>query len=295
MNKFTVLVTETTSNYIDWQMELMYDSFLKTYGNDKNIDFLSLIISDRENLNKNYPYFLCKNKSYAKLKDDDHYIIYDRAFSVKEYLESKTPEPDKFYLFVEADFVFKSKFILEKETDISGQQYSYMDPKLSEFSKKTINYYMKYVNLNFIDFLNYYRPIGWPFFVRENVLRKIIDRWIELTILFRSTDRDNNPLYKDWICDMFGFNIALAEKKIIPEMIDVMDMPPFDDPNREGTFYHYCYGIKNKKTNQMIFDKRSYKPWNFIPILDSEEKNLTKGSLDLINRINNFAFNKKHS
>ena len=35
MNKFTVLVTETTNKYIDWQMELMYDSFTTYHMQNK--------------------------------------------------------------------------------------------------------------------------------------------------------------------------------------------------------------------------------------------------------------------
>jgi len=292
MNKFTVLVTETTNKYIDWQMEMMYDSFLKFYKNEPSVDFLSVIITDQEKLNKNYPYFLCKNKSYRNFKKDDDYVIYDRAFSIKEYLETKEVELDRLYLFVEADFIFIDKFDSNTQS-IMGQKYNYMNADHNEFTKKVVKFYMEDVNPSFTDFLSYYKPVGWPFLVKENILRKIINRWIELTVLFRTTDVKNNPLYMNWICDMYGFNIALAENKIIPEIIDVLDMPPFDISERNALFYHYCYGIKDEKTKKMIFDKRSYKPWEFIEIPAIEDGNLTKGSIDLFNRINNYAFKKK--
>jgi hypothetical protein len=283
--KVTVIVNKNNSDYVNWQTDLMYDSFLKCHGDDHNFEFMAVVIDDNKPVVCNYPNYICSIQSKATIVPGDDYIIFDRAYSIKNFLEGTKEESERLFLFVEADFLFARPFEVPNKK-VVAQKYWYMDESY-DFCRKCLKYYAEKINPSFIDFRQYYRPIGWPILIWEGTLRSIVNRWIELNIKFRSEDPESNPLYKNWICDMFGFNIALAENKIIPEVMEIMSMPPFGS-NKNAVFYHYCYDIKNPKTGQVLFDKRSYKPWSQIQIPEG----ISEDSIGLINLINQYASTK---
>lgn len=282
MEKITVLFNKNNSDYINWQSELLYYSFLIHHKNDKNIEFMSIVMSEDKPVVCDYPYYLCNINSNAGIVEGDDYIIYDRAFSIKNFLENTKSETERTFLLVEADFLFLKPFNIISNNTL-GQKYGYMDVS-SQLCRKVIDYYKNKINSS-LDIEEYYRPVGWPFLIKERLLSSIVDRWIELNIKFRSTDPKNNPLYKNWICDMFGFNISLAEKKIVPDVIDIMEMPPYDG-DKSAIFCHYCFGIEHCK--EVIFDKRSYNPWNKI----NYPHNIGIDSKKLIEFINQYVDKK---
>lgn len=277
--KITVIVNKNNSDYINWQVELMYDSFLMHHGTDKNFEFMAIVIDDNNPAVCNYPHYICDMQSKAESVQGDHYIIFDRAYSIKNFLETTKGDEDRLFLFVEADFLFARPFPIQAG-NVTAQRYWYMDSS-NDFCKKCLDYYKKNINPLFVDFDKYYRPIGWPILIREGILNSIVDRWIELNIKFRSENQEFNPLYKNWICDMFGFNIALSEKMIIPDVVEMMNMPPYGH-NKNAVFYHYCYDISDPRTGKVLFDKRNYKPWNKIDI----SENISEESVKFINLIN---------
>lgn len=282
MEKITVLFNKNNSNYVNWQSELLYYSFLTHHKDDNEIEFISVVMDEGKPVTCDYNYYLCNITSKANIVEGDHYIIYDRAFSIKDFLENTKSEKERLFLFVEADFIFLKPFNIRNNGNVLGQTYGYMDIR-SELCRSVINYYKSRINPSFSNIEEYYRPVGWPFLIKESVLYSIMDRWIELNIKFRSEDQQNNPLYKNWICDMFGFNIALAEKRITAEVLDIMEVPPYGG-SKDPIFSHYCFGIEESKKTT-VFDKRTYTPWNKIEIPDS----IGEDSKRLINFINHYA------
>lgn len=282
--KTTILVNKNNSDYVNWQTDLLYHSFLNYHKNDKNLDFMAVVIDDHKPINCNYPFYKCDIQSQANI-NGDHYVIYDRAFSIKNFLQKtkSNSNEERLFLFLEADFVFLKPFQIDnKNNNTLGQKYSYMSLKSDEFCRKVISYYKNKINPSF-EIEKYYKPTGWPFLIKESILSSVVDRWIELTIKFRTEDPENNPLYKNWICDMYGFNIALAEKMTPVELIDIMEMPPYGEEKDSTIFYHYCYKIEDSLSGEIIFDKRSYKPWNQINFSDNIKGDCRK-LIEIINR-----------
>lgn len=272
--KFTVLVTQDNTDYMNWQMNILYKSFLDVY--EDNQDFISVVTNPTKNIDFKYPYFLCQN-TYENFIENDHYIVYNRSYSIREYLKSLKDEEDILFLLIEPDFIFLKKYFTE---NLSAQFYNYMLFTTGSEAEKVIDFYLKLYPSS-IDVKKYYKPIGWPIFIKKNILNQIIDRWIELTIIFRSNPE--SPLYKSWICDMYGFNIALAEKNYCIDVFDKMDMPPFENYNREPSFYHYCYKIEDNITKNTLFDKKSYIPWEIIDIKNVNEH------INFINKFNYYV------
>jgi hypothetical protein len=123
--------------------------------------------------------------------------------------------------------------------------------------------------------------MGWPYLIHESLLRRIVKRWNELTLIFRSTP--SSPLYRDWICDMFGMAIALAESKENGELINETGMPPYGEKN--PTFFHFCYEINER--GKVYFNKKNYIPFTKL----ETHPDLYLGSRNFIKRMNQIIEN----
>ena len=262
MNELLFIVARDESLYTSWQVEILYESFLETYKGKEKINFLDIIMNEGEIKSKKNPTFICPKK-YKKIitRDNDYYSPLNRIHLTEAFLKS-TEDKERTIVLIDQDFLIKAP-LMARTTVAGGQYYWYMDPNRDELPKKVFEFYKKYINKEGVE--NYYLPIGAPLVFQETILRKIINRWFKLTYFFRYFNKQDNPLYKNWICEMYGIAFALAEYKIHGSIINEMSFC-LGDNQINPSFYHFCYSINDSITNNVIFDKRKYKPWELIQL-----------------------------
>jgi hypothetical protein len=279
MHKYTVIVTKNNSDYVNWQTDILYESFLEYHKDDSNFQFLALVSKDKEYKTiPRYPFIYCKH--YDLLNNDD-YIVYNRILNLQTYLNNIEPSENRYIILLDPDFIFLKKFDLDiKKT--TGQFCSYL------INHEVIDFY----NKNYKEITNeFYYPISCPYIINEVILFKIIDEWLELTIQFRSKNKEKSPLYKNWICEMYAFAFALLDQKIEVDVKNFCESPPFGNyiPDNELYFYHYCYEIKNNK-DDIIFDKKNYKFGNVFEIENLKDQ-LENDQYKLLLNLNKYTKN----
>ncbi|MEY4342823.1 MAG: hypothetical protein RL736_619 [Pseudomonadota bacterium] len=278
MHKYTVIVTKNNSDYINWQTNVLYESFLEYHKNDKNFKFIALVSKDQKYLESpNYPYIYF---NHINVLNNDNYIVYNRILSLREYLRSIELSENRYIILLDPDFIFLKKFDLDISTT-TAQFCSYL------INHEVLNFFQKTYESDVKDF---YCPVACPYIINEVLLSKIIDRWLELAVDFRTNNIKDSPLYQNWICEMYAFSFALAENKIQVDIKNFCESPPGGDyiSNENLIFYHYCYDIRHNKTNQLVFGKRSYKFGHYID-LNGLEYNIGKDSYNFISNFNYFT------
>ena len=280
MLDYTVIVTKNNSDYINWQTDILYESFLKFHKNDINFKFLALVSKDYEyKIEPKYQYLYFK---HTEAINNDNYIVYNRILNLSEYLKSVKPSKHKFIILLDPDFIFIKKFDIKINKNVLGQNYSYLD------NKKAVQYFIENFNQGGIQTKDFYQPVGCPIVISEYLLSKIVDRWLELTIQFRSDLRENSPFYRNWVCEMYALAFVLAENKIKIENFDITGCVPYVTNCSQYYFYHYCYHIPSKKNSKkIIFDKKSY---NFreLKFLPTNTEELNECSLEFFEQMNNY-------
>jgi hypothetical protein len=282
MNEIVFLVAKDNSAYVDWQTNILYESFLNVYKNEKRIKFIAAVMNEKNFKRPRYPFFLCSKKIKKILVEGDYYSPFNRITLIWDFLKNSQNKNRKI-IILDQDFLLINKFLIN--SPVAGQNYGYLDINLDHTAKKTFYFYKKYINENIIE--NYLRPIGSPIFLDENILRNIIDRWFQLTYFFRYHKHKDNPLYKEWICEMYGLVYALGELGIKSELFDATSFVIFGSKN--PSFYHFCYGLYDE-LNNIIFDKKKYTPWDEI---SPKEKPSDLNILKFINYFNELSSNIK--
>lgn len=262
MDETLFIVAKDNSSYVDWQTDILYESFLKVYKGENNINFLAIVMNDKHFKKPRYPFFLC-SKTIAKIfVGDDYYSPFNRITLIWDFLKNNKNENRKI-IILDQDFLLVNKF--SSDSSVAGQNYGYLNIDSDKTAKETFAFYKKYIN-KYAE-KDYFQPIGAPIFLNENILRNIINRWFQLTYFFRYYNHQDNPLHKEWICEMYGLVYALGELKIKPELFEATSFVAFG--TKDPSFYHFCYRLHDKN-NHTIFDKKKYKPWKRI----NYEKNL---------------------
>lgn len=279
MHKYTVIVTKNNSDYVNWQTDILYESFLEYHQDDPNFKFLALVSQDRDYPKiPKYPFKYYKH--YHNLNNDD-YIVYNRILNLQSYINSIEPNEDRYIILLDPDFIFLRKFDLDiKQT--TGQFCSYL------INHEVINYFDKNYNKSLKEF---YYPIACPYIINEVLFAKIVKRWLQLTISFRSHNKNCSPLYRNWICEMYAFAFTLLENKIKTDVKNLSESPPFGNyiPKNDLYFYHYCYEIKDNENN-IIFHKKNYKFGDLIA-LDNIKDKVGEDSYNLLIQINKYVKN----
>lgn len=281
MTYCTFIVTKNNSNYVNWQTDILYSSFLEYHSEIEEFKFLALVAKDHGPIIAKYPYKSCKFTSLIK---NDDYIVYNRILNLQEYLNKITPSRDKYIVLLDPDMVFTKPFdFFEHHTIDSnvaiGQGYNYMN------GSKEIIFFQEHFS-NSQNIIDYYKPIGCPLIISEYLLSKIVDRWLQLTIELRTRNIKNSPFYKNWICEMYGLAFALAESQIEVQNMQICGMVPYVNKWNKGNlyFYHYCYDVFLPTSKKILFSKKRYKPWDKLKITSHPDNN--PYTVDFIQKMN---------
>lgn len=276
------LVSSEDINYMNWQIKLLYTSWLDV---GQSGDFVNILADERfdkyifEELN-GIKTFRHPSK---RIINKDLYPPYNKPFGLKYFLDNIEPCEERMIIWIDSDCIFVNNFneeISRKEN--FGQYIDYMRLELNAFSAKCKKYYKFKIGKK-RNIEEFYQPIGIPIIIRESDFRKIVDRWIELVQILR-TNQNDNPLFKDWVAEMWALNFSFAEYEIRFNKYDLVSHPPWDCNNPNYKLIHYCFSIKDK--DNTIFDKKQYKPWNEISMI--YQNSMSKSSLYLCNYINKY-------
>lgn len=96
--------------------------------------------------------------------------------------------------------------------------------------------------------------VTWPLLIHTSDLRRIIDRWIELTARIRAET-------EAWESDMFALPIVLAEYGLQCEL-DMLAawMPWPDEIVGDAPIIHYCQPVFGRDGKELWYKQR-YTPW----------------------------------
>lgn len=99
------------------------------------------------------------------------------------------------------------------------------------------------------------QAVTWPLLIHTSDLRRIIDRWIELTVAIRNATGA-------WESDMVALPIALAENSLTCEL-DMLAawMPWPDDAVGHAPIIHYCQPVLDR-SGERLWYKQGYEPWS---------------------------------
>lgn len=139
------------------------------------------------------------------------------------------------------------KLILGDDIYVSQYGYNRFDIKSAHYSRsrgehetvKNIiyNFYKTQINIA-IPANNLFVAYDFPFLIKKSVLEKIIDRWIELTmLLFYSRTSKENPITFRSHVYTFAFSITLLEYNITPTVLDIVYFNSVFNKNNEYIFY----------------------------------------------------------
>jgi hypothetical protein len=279
VSNFTFIVTKNNSDYVNWQTDILYESFLRYHKNDKNFKFLALVSKDHE-----YKY----EPKYEYIYFDhiyeihgDNYIVYNRIATLLNYLKGITPNKNNFIILLDPDFIFAKKFNFTISEEIAGQNYSYLS------NDEVIDFFIQNYNQD-ENIKKFYKSIGCPIIVNEEFLSKIVNRWLELTIQFRNCNIKKSPFFRNWVCEMYGLAFAAAEQKTDIKSINMAGCLPFSSNSRKYHFYHYCYDIPSKNDpNKLIFSKRKFNH-RLLKQIEYDKNDVNNSCLDFIEKMNHY-------
>ncbi len=124
------------------------------------------------------------------------------------------------------------------------------------------------------------QSVTWPLVIHTSDLRRIIDRWVELTARIRKrTDA--------WESDMFALPIALAEHGLTCELEMLAAWMPWpDDVVGDAPIIHYCQPVLDR-AGETIWYKVHYQPWDEVEADPSEAALAYAG--ELLTMLDRFA------
>ena len=218
----------------------------------------------------------------------DRYLIYNKPASLSQWLAKDKPEGT--VLFIDPDCVFRAPITTEVHPGHSLSQ------KWIDFRSDS-TYYSSEDNapINLIEqFCQHHHEliqgVMIPTLIHTHDLRRLVTRWLEVTGQIRQgiRNREGRPL---WESDMFGYIIAAAECGLIQEATNLgicTNWLPADVPN--APIIHYCQSILSKD-DDVIWEKRSYKPW--AKVQDPQQAKCDYGQ-DLLALLNRFIESREH-
>ncbi|MFK7918853.1 MAG: hypothetical protein AB8G14_12290 [Ilumatobacter sp.] len=103
------------------------------------------------------------------------------------------------------------------------------------------------------------QAVTWPLLIHTFDLRRVIDRWVEVTARVRSQSGA-------WESDMIALPIVLAEYRLQCELKMLAAWMPWpDDVVGDAPIIHYCQPIRDRVGNTLWY-KQQYTPWEPVDV-----------------------------
>lgn len=202
------------------------------------------------------------------------YAGMNRLLSLQEWLERERPVGT--VLILDCDFVFRASVDIRAKPGVPiGQEWFRFgtSPRITEIWSELTDVPRDSV-----------QPITWPLFIHTSDLRRIMPRWIDLTIQLRELDGA-------WESDMFACVIVLAEFGLICEFETLgawMDWP--EEFVAGAPIIHYCQRVRDNE-GETLWYKQEYRPWEPLGV-DPQSASLSY-TRDLLEIVDQFIKTKQ--
>ncbi len=262
----SVICTDNGPN-VHWQSELLEYSWSRVNQQGEIVRLVSCDLDTESPLHK-YARVIRTEPTSIHPESGDHYLPYNRLFSFRQWLDEYQPEGT--VLILDPDCVFRKPLNIEVKDGLPIGQH-WQDFGISDSFRGAME------GLSDVD-IDSLPPLTWPALITCGDLRRIIDRWIELTAGIRNKTAG-------WESDMFAFVVACQEHALHFELQNNTAWTPWPDAKVENaSLVHYCQKIYNS-TGEEIWWKQAYKPWDRLPTTDAKEPYCS----DLLRLVDEFA------
>jgi hypothetical protein len=239
---YSVVCTDTNP-YGTWQTELLEHTWLRV---NMPGELLRLVgTPNGEQLPTHHTARVVRTaatNTHPRLDDD--YIGMNRLHSLAEWLDRERPVGTVSIL--DCDFVFRAPLVRRATPGRPiGQDWwdFHWDGHLGEVAEQ--------ISPGVRPSL---QAVTWPLFIHTSDLRRIIDRWIEVTARIRAETGA-------WESDMIALPIVLAERELVCELEMLAAWMPWpDEVVGDAAVIHYCQPVLDHAGNNLWY-KQQYTPW----------------------------------
>ena len=172
------------------------------------------------------------------------YAGMNRLLSLREWLDTERPVGT--VLILDCDFVFRSAVDIRAEpgTPVGQEWWAFgTGQKLND----------AWADLTTVDRADI-QPVTWPLFIHTSDLRRIMPRWIELTVELREVTGA-------WESDMFACVIVLAEFGLTCSFEKLGAWMNWPEEFVSGApIIHYCQPVVDAGGERLWY-KQEYRPW----------------------------------
>ncbi len=240
------LICTDTAESIHWQCELLEYSWSRY---QQPGELVRLVACDHDSSLPGHRHAKTIRTAFTNVDPDsgDQYPPYNRLYSMKEWLDRENPSGT--VLILDPDMVFRNSVKKEVEPDSPiGQQW--VDFGMSE-RKKAVT-----AQISRVEFAQV-QPVTWPALIHTDDLKKLMPRWIELTVEYRKATGG-------WEDDMFAFAVASAELGIVYSFENLCAWTPWAEEKVAGApIVHYCQPLRDDN-DEVIWSKNRYQPWSRV-------------------------------
>ncbi|MFT7531455.1 MAG: prolyl 4-hydroxylase, partial [Gammaproteobacteria bacterium] len=188
----------------------------------------------------------CQTTSHHP-ESGDYYPPYNRLFSLQEWLQNN--DINGSILVIDPDVIFQKPFKQLVESGHPVAQH-WLDFGVSDAFEESIRATSDVA-------IEQLRPITWPAIIHTDDLRKMLPRWIEVTVAIREAIHRQES-------DMYGFVVAAHELNMEFELgMHTAFMPWPDDQVGESPLIHYCQKVWSSDGRD-LWNKYEYIPWSRV-------------------------------
>lgn len=252
----------SNSDYQSWQCELLEASF-RAVGQPGRI--VRLCSEDPQQPARHFDgstiaEVLCMPSWMQDDETGDRWPIANKPWSMKLWLESGAVGDDDVVLFVDPDMVFLSRVELDVVPgEVVGQRW--VDAGIAQHPN------WRTYGAHVLDRITPETLVMYPFAATAGDMRRIVDRFIEISQAVRNDDREC------WMADMYGLVIAILEAGLEVRTRNDLGVCNNWEPHRDRlpAIIHYTWPVFDANGRTVWF-KRRYthatlaRPWRRPPL-----------------------------
>lgn len=244
---YSVVCTDTNP-YGTWQTEFLEHSWLRAGMPGELLRLVGTPDGEALPVHRTAR-VVCTSASNTHPRLDSDYTGMNRLHSLNEWLERERPVGT--VLIMDCDFVFRGPLDRRAEPGrpigqdwydftMGGHWAEAADAITPGISERT-------------------QSVTWPLFIHTSDLRRIINRWVDVTARLRKSTGA-------WESDMVALTIVLAEYELTCDLEMLAAWMPWpDDVVGDAPIIHYCQPVLDDNGDTLWY-KQQYTPWNDLEI-----------------------------